>query len=186
MNKRRDMWDQRYRDKADSAPGLPGFLLVWLPKLQDGRLLDLASGDGSVALNLPDRFDVCAVDFSTVALERLEQFAARKALILETFQADLESPDALIGNGQFQSIIICRYKPSQALLLQLQDLLLPGGSVLIATFNSLHHQTTGFPERLTLRPDELKVIDGLELLEYQNGADAGDGIDFYLFQKSGR
>ncbi|MCV6612812.1 MAG: class I SAM-dependent methyltransferase [Amphritea sp.] len=185
MSKRREKWDQRYRDKSDAAPGMPGFLLPWLTKLQDGRLLDLASGDGSIALNLPDRFEVCAVDFSEVALQRLEQFAVQKALVVETIQTDLESTEALLSLGRFQSVIICRYKPSETLLLQLPQILLPGGSLIIATFNNLHHQKNGFPERLTLQPDELSTIDGLNLIEYQNGTESGDSIDVYLFQKPG-
>lgn len=183
MSNRREMWDQRYRDRAEVTPGLPGFVLAWLDKLHDGRLLDLACGDGAVALNLPDRFTITAADFSDVALERLQQFAAQKALILNTAQVDFDQPDALQALGQFHSIIICRYKPSAALLSQLHRSLYPGGTLLIATFNALHHHETGFPARLTLQSGELSQLQGLRLAEYDDGAQRGEGIDVYLFHK---
>lgn len=183
MSKRREMWDQRYRDKSSDAPGLPGFMLDWLPKLPDGRLLDLAAGDGSVALNLPDRFTVCAADFSGQALQRLQLFAGAKGILVETFRVDLEKENALQSMGVFQSIIACRYKPSPILLDNLHRALLPGGSFLLATFNRLHHRRSGFPERLTLRPNELSTLTGLNLLEYRNGEVLDEAVDIYLFQK---
>ncbi|MGZ8630974.1 MAG: class I SAM-dependent methyltransferase [Actinomycetota bacterium] len=88
-------WDDRYaaRDQAWSVE--PN---IWVEQLTadlpPGRALDLAAGEGRNALWLAERgWDVTAVDFSSVALERARRLAADRlgpeAGSLTTVHADL-------------------------------------------------------------------------------------------------
>lgn len=85
-------WDQRYR----------GSELVWRAEpnrfveeeLRDlrpsGRAVDLAAGEGRNAVWLAERgWEVDAVDFSGVALEKAERLAADRGVLLRTVRADL-------------------------------------------------------------------------------------------------
>jgi SAM-dependent methyltransferase len=96
-------WDQRYR----------GSELVWRAEpnrfveeeLRDlrpsGRAVDLAAGEGRNAVWLAERgWEVDAVDFSAVALEKAERLAADRGVRLRTVRADLTAwtaPPATYG-----------------------------------------------------------------------------------------
>ncbi|MFJ9539746.1 class I SAM-dependent methyltransferase [Streptomyces sp. NPDC101225] len=96
-------WDERYRSSElvwKSAPNR--FVEEVLGGLEPaGRAVDLAAGEGRNAVWLAERgWEVDAVDFSAVALEKAGQMAAERGVRLRTVHADLmawEPPEATYG-----------------------------------------------------------------------------------------
>src|ERR1700712_1041252 len=74
-------WDERYAAAGLVWSATPNqFVAAELAALPPGRALDLACGEGRNALWLADRgWQVTAVDFSRVALDKGRALAARQA-----------------------------------------------------------------------------------------------------------
>lgn len=88
---RRQMWDERHgaRVPIESAAPDPS-LAAAADGLVPGRALDLAAGDGRNAIWLAGRgWDVTAIDFSTVALDRARASADAAGVAIEWVNADL-------------------------------------------------------------------------------------------------
>lgn len=180
-------WDKRYQDKAGTpkSPSAPQYLQRNWKSLRSGRILDLAAGDGAVSLYLANKgFDVSAVDISSVGLSLLNKNMKEQGYEVSTSAMDLECAEADLSSlGQFDSIVISRYKPIDLLWPKLIDLLKPEGTLLITTFNLMHHQRTGFSQRFCLQPNEyIDRFNGLSLLSYEADIDVS-GEDGYLFAK---
>ena len=189
---RADLWNRRYRDKADVAPELPVELQQPLALLPAGDTLDLACGDGAASLYLAGRgHRVLAVDFAVEGLKRLQRFATAPAAgdatgkckpEIKTRQLDLSLPEALTDLGRFDNIVLLRYLPGVSLLQQLPALMQPGARLLIKTFNTDYHRQTGFPERFCLQPGALTALSpDLTLISYENGLSQGSPYDSYLY-----
>ncbi|MGW2237435.1 class I SAM-dependent methyltransferase, partial [Streptomyces sp. NPDC001759] len=85
-------WDQRYRGSELVWRAEPNrFVEEELRDLEpSGRAVDLAAGEGRNAVWLAERgWEVDAVDFSGVALEKAERLAAGRGVRLRTVRADL-------------------------------------------------------------------------------------------------
>src|SRR5665811_1004282 len=98
-------WNQRYADSELVWSATPN---IWVEQLtQDlppGKALDIAAGEGRNALWLAARgWQVTAVDFSTVALQRARSLAeeqlGRDAIRLETLEADVETWERAWNNS---------------------------------------------------------------------------------------
>ncbi len=86
-----DRWNERYSatDLMWSA-GPNQFVERWCADLAPGRAIDLAAGEGRNALWLAERgWDVTAVDYSSVAVDRMRQIAERRGVELTAEVADL-------------------------------------------------------------------------------------------------
>jgi SAM-dependent methyltransferase len=85
-------WDERYRQKESVWALEPNPILVGeVEKLPAGRALDLAAGEGRNAVWLACRgWEVTAVDWSEVALEKGRARAGGAAVEVEWVLADLE------------------------------------------------------------------------------------------------
>ncbi|MFF7639818.1 methyltransferase domain-containing protein [Streptomyces canus] len=85
-------WDERYRGSELVWKGEPNrFVAEELAGLKpSGRAVDLAAGEGRNAVWLAERgWEVDAVDFSAVALDKAETLAADRGVRLRTVLADL-------------------------------------------------------------------------------------------------
>ncbi|WP_427164610.1 class I SAM-dependent methyltransferase [Streptomyces sp. C1-1] len=85
-------WDERYRGSELVWKAEPNrFVAEELAGLKpSGRAVDLAAGEGRNAVWLAERgWEVDAVDFSAVALEKAEELAAERGVRLRTVRADL-------------------------------------------------------------------------------------------------
>ncbi len=199
MDTDREKWNRRFADKPLIPPRAPGFLEAAIGELAPGSALELACGDGAGALCLAAAgFEVTAVDISGVALARLRNFygectggraggraggrVGEGANRIHTRALDLDNIEALNGLGRFNNLLVFNYKPAPALWQRLPDLLLPGGRLMLSTFNTEHHRKTGFPLRFCLSPRELiGSHPQLELLVYQSVVRGDDAMDDYLF-----
>ncbi len=84
-------WDERYRsEELVWSDGPNTFVVQQLADHSPGRALDLAAGEGRNALWLAERgFDVEAVEFSTVALDKLRSLAERRGVTVTCTLGDL-------------------------------------------------------------------------------------------------
>jgi SAM-dependent methyltransferase len=88
---RQQMWDERHaaREPIESLEPDPT-LFEEIGPLAPGRALDLGTGDGRNAVWLAARgWDVTAVDFSRVALDRGRSLAERAGVAVDWVQVDL-------------------------------------------------------------------------------------------------
>ncbi|WP_142145817.1 class I SAM-dependent methyltransferase [Streptomyces sp. SLBN-31] len=129
-------WDQRYR----------GSELVWRAEpnrfveeeLRDlrpfGRAVDLAAGEGRNAVWLAERgWEVDAVDFSGVALEKAERLAADRGVRLRTVRADLTAWTAQPSTYGL-ALISCLHLPwprMARVLTRAADCVRTGGTLLL-------------------------------------------------------
>lgn len=191
MDTDREKWNRRFADKPLIPPGAPGFLEAAIGELAPGSALELACGDGAGALCLAAAgFEVTAVDVSGVALARLREFYRERAGAragdganrIHTRALDLDNIEALNTLGRFNNMLVFNYKPAPALWQRLPDLLLPGGRLMLSTFNTEHHRKKGFPLRFCLSPRELiGSHPQLALRIYQSVVRGDDAMDDYLF-----
>jgi tellurite methyltransferase len=190
MSKIKNKWNQRYLLKGDlaesSMPKAPYFLKDNWQYLKEGRVLDLASGDGAVSLFLSAHkvFELNAVDISDVGLKRLSDLCALQGTNVDCYVSDLEDETIdLSALGVFDAVVISRYKPTDRFWPHLIALLKPGGILLLTTFNREHHQRTGFSQRFCLQPNEyVERFDTLNLLKYESDLNAC-GEDGYIFER---
>lgn len=87
-------WDERYREQElvwSAGPNV--FVAEELADHPRGRALDLAAGEGRNALWLAEQgFEVEAVEFSPVAIDKARQLAAHRGVSLTFTLGDLTAP----------------------------------------------------------------------------------------------
>lgn len=186
MGDDRSRWDRKYAERGDALkPPLP-FVMERMTRMPSGaRLLDIAAGDGRHAVALATLgYRVTAVDVSPVGLARLERFADRAGLTVETHVRDLQLDDALTGLGPFDGALIAFYKPPPWQWHPLARAVPPEGLICLATFNHLHAARTGFPREFALEDDELiHPHPGMELVEQRRFDDDARSYDGYLWKR---
>lgn len=188
MSKAQEKWDQRYLAKSqglEAVPVAPEYLQRQWCLLKQGRVLDLAAGDGAASIFLAKQgFTPVATDISQVGLTCLSEAMAKLGFTVETHQLDLETESVDLSKlGLFDSIVICRYKPVDTLWVKLIELLKPEGALLMTTFNLQQHERTGFSKRFCLRENELlNHCNELALIDYEADRNQS-GMDSYIFRK---
>ncbi len=144
-----------------------------IKRAKEGNILDLGTGDGTIAISLKEQYpnsDVYAVDLSTAGKEHMEEAG------VHFIQADLSHLNqALSGekNMQFDSIIlsavlheILSYSEDKRLhhvfFENINRLMKPGGKLLIRdgiqTRQALHEKS------FTLFPQKISVIELIQML----------------------
>ena len=177
-------WNTRYARAERVFPNPPAALQVTLPYLLSGSILDIASGEGAVALSLAQssQFEVTALDISDVGLANLKMFANDKKIHLQTMCLDLDTSD-FNQLSHFDNICIYRYKPSVDLILKLSEKLSENGRLVISTFNQRQHIEQGFNERFCLQDNEFdNVSNQLQLIKFIRSVKA-PYTDTYIWQK---
>jgi tellurite methyltransferase len=157
-------WEASYRDsEAPGVFGEPAQEIVDLaPCLAGGaRVLDLGCGDGRNALFLLQRgLQVCAIDISPAAVEKLRLRAGSEAQGLLAEVADLRSYSVA---GQYDLVVahgVLHLLPPAArerMIEQMQDHTSPGGYNVVAVF------TDSLPPPEDLRPFMLGLFREGEL-----------------------
>ncbi len=86
-----DAWNKRYQEKESLWVAAPDRGLVELAeRLTPGVALDLGAGEGRNSLYLASHgWKVTAVEFSSVAIERLQRLATQQGVNLDTVQSDI-------------------------------------------------------------------------------------------------
>ncbi|WP_101758680.1 bifunctional 2-polyprenyl-6-hydroxyphenol methylase/3-demethylubiquinol 3-O-methyltransferase UbiG [Oceanicoccus sp. KOV_DT_Chl] len=166
-------WDQRYQHKTRA--GDPCWLLRnnlhLLPST--GSSLDVACGLGANALCLAAQgLQSHGWDISTVALEKLTEFAQQQSLAVTTLQRDIEQQPPAANS--FDVIVVSHflYRPIMA---DLVAALKPGGLLFYQTFNQ-NKTTAAGPSSATylLTPNELlTLLSPLQLHFYREDGRTG-------------
>jgi SAM-dependent methyltransferase len=169
----RDKWDTRYRDGAYAERTHPSALLAeWLPRIRRGRAFDVACGAGRNALFLAaNGFTVCAIDISSVALERGRRAAKERGLDIEWREADLdEDLERVLPRGPFELIVWSRYV-HRTLMPHLVARLATGGMLVCEQHLASDAPVAGPTSRdFRLAPGELeRSAEGLEVLQAYEG-----------------
>ncbi len=186
MGEDRARWDAKYAQREDRLKAPLPFIMDRLRGLPTGaHLLDLAAGDGRHAIPLArSGFEVTAVDVSPVGLERLQRFSEQASVTVHTHVRDLQDDDALFGLGPFAAALISFYKPPPWQWHPVARAVPPEGIIVLATFNELHAERTGFPRAYALEVDELiHPHPGMELVEYQRIDEGERSYDGYLWKR---
>lgn len=165
-------WDRRYADAALVWSSRPNqFVESELADLSPGRAIDVAAGEGRNALWLAERgWDVTAVDFSLVGLDKGRELQARhergRDLHIDWVHADALEYDA--GEGAFDLALLAylqlpadeRRVAVRRTFLSLRD----GGTLFVVAHDSTNiTEGTGgpqYPEVLYTAEDVLADLDG--------------------------
>ena len=159
-------WDERYRSSPLVWSTGPN---VWLAeeaaRLTPGRAIDLAAGEGRNALWLVERgFDVEAVDFSAVAIDKARAWAHERGLALATTVADVTAP---LDIEAADLVVVCYLQLDRASLArahaQAARLTCPGGTLLvIAHARANLERGVGGPPDPAVLPTVSEVVADLE------------------------
>ena len=102
----KEFWNERYSEDGFTYGTNPNdFLATHVNKLKEaGKVLCLAEGEGRNALFLARKgFQVTAVDFSEVGIQKIKENAQKEGLKIEAVVADLKDFD--MGEDQWDGII---------------------------------------------------------------------------------
>ena len=93
------MWNDRYRDaELVWSAGPNQFVESICRGLRPGRAIDLAAGEGRNAIWLAEQgWDVTAVDFSEVAIDKARRIAERRGVAITAETVDLSSYEPTPG-----------------------------------------------------------------------------------------
>ena len=129
MESDRDRWNQRYREGAYVARQHPTSLLKdWLERLPHSHALDIACGSGRNSRFIAQSAKrVIGIDISDIAIAQARELSSNLANV-HFLIADLDK--GLPLNRAFDLIVLVRFVNLE-LIQQLQDFLVPGGSVLV-------------------------------------------------------
>jgi SAM-dependent methyltransferase len=136
-----------------------------------GDSLDLACGSGRHAIWLADQgFRTLAVDRDVVAIDALNQEAARRGLPIRTQVVDLESGQTFLDPDAFDLVVVVHYL-HRPLLPMLVNALRPGGVLVYETFTRAQ-AARGKPTNpaFLLEPGELlTLVQPLQVLLSREG-----------------
>jgi len=130
----RQRWDSRYSRDTLVMGEAPKPLVLELASAlpQSGRALDIACGEGQLAIWLAQRgLDVTAVDISSTGLAKLRARAAALGLAerIDAIEADLDRGLPEVSPGL--DLVACVDFYSPAVIAQARQLLAPGGLLLV-------------------------------------------------------
>jgi 2-polyprenyl-3-methyl-5-hydroxy-6-metoxy-1,4-benzoquinol methylase len=168
-----EKWDQRYQNK--SGPGKPCWLLEHHSYLLPtrGRSLDLACGLGGNAIFLAAQgLESHGWDCSSVALEKLVEFARIRELYVTTQHREIEQHPP--EKNSFDIIVVSQFL-SRPIMPALVDALTPGGLLFYQTFNRDKQSKSGpsNAEFLLANNELLTLLSPLEVVFYQEDRNIG-------------
>lgn len=163
-------WDKRYLSGEGVQPRRPAWLLTeLLPQFPKGKALDIACGEGRNTIFLAKNgYDVDAVDYSRVAIERASKVSEKEGLKVNFIHADLD--EYLIPPDTYD-LIIDFYYLQRSLIPAIKDGLKKGGVVLFETY-TVDQKKIGppkNPEYLLQSNELLRLFGDLHLFFYREG-----------------
>ena len=187
-------WDERYAATDRVFRAVPNEMLAELVSaVSPGSAIDLGAGEGRNSLWLAGQgWSVTAVDASQVGLEKLNSYAQKEGLNVETVVGDLwEFMETTRSNGPKVDLVVLAYiqvvtAERSMLLDQAASLLKPGGHLFVVAhhLDSLGHAGPPDPQRLFIEDDLARIqgvtIDRLELLHGPSDVPES-GTDVFLW-----
>jgi SAM-dependent methyltransferase len=159
-------WDDRYRERELVWSGEPNvFVAEEVADLSPGRALDLAAGEGRNAIWLAQRgWDVEAVEFSQVALDKAAALAADAGVDVRLTHADLTTlPPVAAADLVLVAYLHLPSRPAHEVLRHAVTLVRPGGTFLLVAHarRNLEHGHGG-PQDPDVLPDVHDVLAVVE------------------------
>jgi SAM-dependent methyltransferase len=165
-------WDRRYAGaELVWTAGPNRFVVDELQPLPPGRALDLGTGEGRNAIWLAGRgWQVTAVDFSAVGLDKGRRLAEAHGLAIDWVHADLR--DYQPEEGSFHLVLVAYLQLREAeldgVLRRAAAALAPGGVLLVVghDLTNLTEGTGGPPDPAVLYTPEsiTRALEGLTVL----------------------
>jgi SAM-dependent methyltransferase len=158
-------WDERYRERELVWSGEANvFVAEEVADLPPGRAIDLAAGEGRNAIWLAQRgWEVEAVEFSQVALDKARALAEQAGVALTLTYADVTSPPPL----EPADLVLIAYlhlprARAERAVQFAASLVRPGGTFLLVA-HAKRNLTGGYggPQDPDMLPDVSDVLDDL-------------------------
>ncbi len=168
-------WDKYFTEKPYAfGKGPSDFLSKMAPRLQKGKCLDIAMGEGRNAVYLAQRgFQVKGFDISDTAVQHARSLAKDTGVSLEAERADMDM--FLMGVMQYDTIVMTHFKPKVVRYYsEMIRALKQGGTLLVESY-MIGEMTEPIGKDESYRdeffgPNELlRHINGLRILFYQEG-----------------
>lgn len=168
---RREDWDRRYATAELVWSAEPNrFLVEEVAALPPGRALDLACGEGRNAVWLAERgWEVTAVDFSPVALDKARGLAAHRSVEVTWEEEDLLSYEPPRAAFDLVAVLYLQLPQDELrrVLARAAAAVAPGGTLVVVA-HDLVNLTEGFggPQdaRVLTTPEAVSsLLQGLEV-----------------------
>lgn len=185
----KEYWNAYYTEKQFvQGKGPNDFLVQMLPRLQKGKVLDIATGEGQNSVYLAQKgFQVKSFDISEVAVQHAEKLARETGVQIEAKVADMDL--FLMGLMEYDSIIMTRFKPAVARYYsEMLRALKHGGTLLIESYG-IPEMKEAIPRDESFRDyyfasnEILRHLTGFKILFYQEGEVDGHHVVQCLAQK---
>ncbi len=168
-------WNEYYAKAAYAHGREPSaFLQSMLPRLQKGKVLDIAMGEGVNAVYLAKQgFTVKGFDISQVAVKRANDLASESGVQIETKRVDLDM--FLLGLMEYETVIMSYFKPlTPRYYSDMTRTLKQGGTLLVESLMSEEmREPIGKDESFRnyyFEPNELlRNLKDLRILYYSEG-----------------
>ena len=169
----RDDWNRRYAGSELLWTADPNrFLVEEITPLPPGRALDLACGEGRNAIWLAGRgFDVDAVDFADVALDKARALAAEHGVTVRWIDADVErfEPDRSAYDLVILFYLHLPWDRMKRVLRRAAQAVAPGGTFLLVGHDlenlARGHGGPKSPEVLYTPEQVAGQLEGLDLVD---------------------
>lgn len=186
MTDAKKYWDEYYLENADSK--VNSFVEQMMPRLQKGRVLDVAMGAGANAIFLAKNgFDVMGFDISPVALEKANKKAEKESVEIETKCTDLDM--FLLDLMAYDTIVMTDFKPALVrFYAELIRSLKQGGTLLISSYgvadmDEALSKKESYKNMYYHSNEILKNLNGLKILFYQEAEIDGRHVVQCLAEK---
>lgn len=161
----RHEWNKRYAEEAFLwKVEANQFVVAETTVLGSGRALDLAAGEGRNAVWLAEQgWEVTAVDFSDVGIDKARQLAESRQVAVDWLVADLTEYVPL--SGAYGLVLICYLQLPEAqrrqIIAKARDAVAPGGTFLWVAhdLSNLEHGVGGPKSPLVLCSPQDVVAD---------------------------
>ncbi|MDP4146039.1 MAG: methyltransferase domain-containing protein [Bacillota bacterium] len=178
-------WDDKFANRNDKPLSPESSLVENISCFKKGTVLDIACGDGRNTMFLIENgFRVTGIDFSSIALTRLQRFAEGNNYVVNTKQINLSVSNSLNDIGIFDNILINHYRLSKEQLASIEKHINDNGILFICGFGEKHIVDSKIKkEDLIQVSDFYDIHKAFELVKYIENEDDRGFFVTYIFRK---
>lgn len=160
-------WNERFKSRELNIMEYERCLEEDLLYFQSKKtVLDVASGDGRNAIYLAKLgFEVCGIDFSIEAIHRLNYFANKEKVRVQTELVDLWKDGLKNITKKYDAIIVNHYRLPQNLYVDLMNCLNTGGILWVNGFQEVPNDNPNVTEFDILYEEDFKELNLTQLID---------------------
>ena len=181
-----EYWDKFHKEQTEQK--VSQFLKTMMPRLQKGKVLDIAMGSGENTVYLAENgCKVKGFDISPEAIKKANDLASSKGVEIEAGKADLDL--YLMGVMEYDSIIMTYFKPSVTRYYSdMISALKQGGTLLIESYGvaetpDSYGKGEEYKDYYFKSNEVIRNLKGLTILFYQEGLVNGKHVVQCLARK---